>query len=119
MSTHLLSEVEQICSHVGVMHRGRLVAQEPLALLRARAIPRARVETSQPDDAADVLRGLGLDRVESGTSDASAVLGAVAPEKIVAALVHAGVPVRGFAVVAQDLEEVFVGLTGEGFDVSG
>jgi len=119
MSTHLLSEVEQICSHVGVMHRGRLVAQEPLALLRARAIPRARVETSQPDDAAEVLRDLGLDRVESGTTDASAVLGAVAPEKIVAALVHAGVPVRGFAVVAQDLEEVFVGLTGEGFDVSG
>jgi ABC-2 type transport system ATP-binding protein len=35
LSTHLLAEVEQICSHVGVMHRGRLVAQSSLAELRA------------------------------------------------------------------------------------
>jgi ABC-2 type transport system ATP-binding protein len=47
------------------------------------------------------------------------VLGAIQPEKIVAALVHDGVPVRGFAIAAADLEELFVSLTGEGFDVSG
>lgn len=29
LSTHLLSEVQQVCTHVGVMHRGRLVAQGP------------------------------------------------------------------------------------------
>jgi len=38
---------------------------------------------------------------------------------VVAALVHADVPVRGFDVRAADLEEMFVELTGEGFDVSG
>ena len=43
----------------------------------------------------------------------------VAPETVVAALVHDGVPVREFAVDAPDLEDVFVSLTGEGFDVSG
>ena len=58
LSTHLLSEVEQICTHVGVMHLGRLVAQEPLAELRAQAVPRVRVETERPDDAAAVLHGL-------------------------------------------------------------
>ncbi|HEU0240882.1 MAG TPA: ATP-binding cassette domain-containing protein, partial [Micromonosporaceae bacterium] len=31
LSTHLLSEVEQVCTHVGVMHLGRLVAQGGLA----------------------------------------------------------------------------------------
>ena len=36
-----------------------------------------------------------------------------------AALVHADVPVRGFAVTTPSLEDLFVGLTGEGFDVSG
>ena len=40
-------------------------------------------------------------------------------EKIVPNLVNAGVPVLGFAVLQPSLEDVFVSLTGEGFDVSG
>ena len=36
-----------------------------------------------------------------------------------AALVTAGVGLRGFVVDRPGLEDVFVGLTGEGFDVSG
>jgi ABC-type multidrug transport system ATPase subunit len=119
LSTHLLSEVEQICTHVGVMHLGRLVAQEPLAELRAGTVPRAAVDTDRPDDAARVLRAQGLSDVDVAGQVASGVLGEVAPEKAVAELVHQGVPVRGFAVVAPDLEDMFVSLTGEGFDVSG
>jgi ABC-2 type transport system ATP-binding protein len=119
LSTHLLSEVEQICGHVGVMHLGRLVAQAPLARLREQTTPRARVETDAPDDAARTLRQLGLTEVEVGGAEVTAVLGALAPEKVVAALVQDGVGVRAFGVVAPDLEEMFVALTGEGFDVSG
>jgi lantibiotic transport system ATP-binding protein len=119
LSTHLLSEVEQVCSHVGVMHLGRLVAQAPLEDLRRQAVPRARVDTDRPEDAARVLTGLGLSEVEVAPASASGVLGDIAPEKVVAALVHDGVPVRGFGVLAPDLEDVFVSLTGEGFDVSG
>ncbi|MGC9668526.1 ATP-binding cassette domain-containing protein [Planosporangium sp. 12N6] len=119
LSTHLLSEVEQICTHVGVMHLGRLVAQAPLAELRAGTVPRVRVETARPDDAARVLRELGLPGVDTAAGTATALLGRDEPEQVVAALVRRDVPVRGFAVVAPDLEELFVSLTGEGFDVSG
>jgi ABC-2 type transport system ATP-binding protein len=119
LSTHLLSEVEQVCSHVGVMHQGNLVAQSTLEDLRAEVAPRARVHTDRPADAARVLRELGLTEVTHDGSAATGLLGPLAPEKVVAALVHDGVPVRGFAVVAADLEEQFVALTGEGFDVSG
>jgi ABC-2 type transport system ATP-binding protein len=119
LSTHLLSEVEQICTHVGVMHLGRLVAQAPLAQLRAQAVPLVRVETSAPADAVRTLTGLGLTDVAAEVGAATGLPGDIAPEKIVAALVHDGVPVRGFALVAPDLEEMFVSLTGEGFDVSG
>lgn len=119
LSTHLLAEVEQVCTHVGVMHRGRLVAQEPLAELRSDAAPRARVLTDQPAEAARVLRALGLTEIAETAAEASGRLGAAAPEKVVAALVHDGVAVRGFAVEAPSLEDVFVQLTGRGFDVSG
>ena len=42
---------------------------------------------------------------------------AVEPEAVVAALVAAGVRVRGFATEQASLEDRFVALTGEGFDV--
>ena len=119
LSTHLLSEVEQVCTHVGVMHLGRLVAQAPLAELRAATKPRAHVETDKPKDAFRVLGELGLGDLEHSATGASGLLGGVAPEKVVETLVHAGVPVRGFRAGAPDLEELFVSLTGEGFDVSG
>jgi ABC-2 type transport system ATP-binding protein len=119
LSTHLLSEVEQICTHVGVMHLGKLVAQAPLAQLRAQAVPRVRVDTPAPTEAARTLTDLGVTEVAPERDAVTGLPGDVAPEKIVAALVHDGVPVRGFAFLAPDLEETFVSLTGEGFDVSG
>jgi ABC-2 type transport system ATP-binding protein len=119
LSTHLLSEVQQVCTHVGVMHRGRLVAQGPLAELGNRSTTRVEVRTPDGVRAAGVLTGLGLTSVGADGDTVTAVLGSVVPESVVAALVHAGVPVRGFQVLATDLEEMFVELTGQGFDVSG
>ena len=119
VSSHLLSEVEQMCSHIGVMHVGRLVAQGPVGQVRAGAQPRARVDTDRPEDAAGVLRRLGLTEVAVDHGHARALIGAVRPEDVVAELVGAGVPVRGFTVEAPSLEDLFVSLTGEGFDVSG
>ena len=61
----------------------------------------------------------GLADVAIEADQVTALLGEVAVEKIVPNLVNACVPVLGFAVVQPSLEDVFVGLTGEGFDVSG
>jgi ABC-2 type transport system ATP-binding protein len=123
VSSHLLAEVEQLCTHVGVMSGGRLVAQGTLEDFR-RSGGRARIEVRTPDiDAArTVLSRLGVD-VDAGhaASDLDRVAGAMpdssAPEDIVTALVTGGVRVRGFEVVGASLEQRFVELTGEGFDV--
>ena len=48
----------------------------------------------------------------------TAQLGDIDAESVVPALVRADVPVRGFRVAVADLEEMFVQMTGEGFDVS-
>jgi ABC-type multidrug transport system ATPase subunit len=119
VSSHLLAEVEQICSHVGVMYEGRLVAQGPLSELRADTVQTVRVDTDRTDDAARVLSELGLSEITSSPGYVTATLGDVAVEKIVPNLVNACIPVLGFAILRPSLEDVFVSLTGEGFDVSG
>jgi ABC-type multidrug transport system ATPase subunit len=119
LSSHLLSEVDQLCTDVGVMSVGRLVWQGRLADLRAQQEPFVRVETGQPADAARVLTECGLADVQAWDGYVRAALGTASPEQLVAALVRGDVGVRGFAVERASLEEQFVGLTGEGFDVSG
>jgi len=115
VSSHLLAEVEQICSHVGVMRTGKLVYQGPLADLRGQA--RLLVRTPQPEQAAHLLRELGLTGVSHAGLEVSADLGPMLPEVINERLVRAGVPVAGLETPRRSLEEEFVELTGEGFDV--
>lgn len=129
VSSHLLVEVEQMCTHVGVMRRGRMVAQGTLESLRSALSVRVRVETTAPSRAAEVLGELGLGQVRSDDAGASAELGADGPgsgpghdpdrdvEGVVVAMVRAEVPVRQVLVDRPALEELFVSLTGDGFDV--
>jgi ABC-2 type transport system ATP-binding protein len=119
VSSHLLAEVEQICSHVGVMSTGRLVFQGPLSDLRGRGEPRILIRTTDPATAAEVLGKLGLADIISADGQVSAVLAGQLPEKINAELVRAGVPVAGLETARPSLEDLFVELTGEGFDVNG
>jgi ABC-2 type transport system ATP-binding protein len=117
VSSHLLAEVEQVSTHVGVMRLGKLVFQGELAELRRTAAPRVAVRTGDVATTVEVFTKLGLADPVPGEDLVTAELGEAAPEKITAELVHAGVGVRGLSVEAPSLEDLFVGLTGEGFDV--
>jgi ABC-2 type transport system ATP-binding protein len=119
VSSHLLAEVEQVCTDVGVMRAGQLVFQGSLAQLRRTGSARVAVRTVDAKLAAKTLTTLGLNDAFSSADEASAILGDASPEVIAAELVRAGVGIRGFDVAAPSLEDLFVGLTGEGFDVNG
>jgi ABC-type multidrug transport system ATPase subunit len=119
VSSHLLAEVEQICSHVGVMRAGDLVFQGTLDEMRGRGVARILVRTAEPALAAQVLDELGLADVTVAGREVTAQLGEQAPETVCARLVHAGVPVAGLDTPRASLEDLFVELTGEGFDVNG
>jgi ABC-2 type transport system ATP-binding protein len=118
VSSHLLAEVEQICTHVGVMRSGRMVFSGPLADLRGGA-RRVLVRTPQPELAAKVMAELGLAGITESGQQVSADLGALLPEVICERLVRAGVPVAGLETPGRSLEDEFVELTGEGFNVDG
>ncbi len=117
VSSHLLAEIEQMCSHVAVMSKGKLVFSGELAALRAASGARLRVHTREAARAREVLAGLGVVPVHEADDSVLCELGDVPPERINAALVHAGVPVSQLVLERADLEELFVNLTGEGFDV--
>jgi len=120
VSSHLLGEVEQVCTHVGVMSRGRLLVQGLPQQLAADAEPTVVVSTTRAcvDGAARLLGDLGLVDVQAEGTALSARLGLVAPEKISAAMVGAGLDLVGLEVRRPSLESLFVELTGEGFDVA-
>ncbi|MCL1870329.1 MAG: ATP-binding cassette domain-containing protein [Promicromonosporaceae bacterium] len=120
VSSHLLAEIEQVCSHVGIMSRGRLVLQGDRSVLAARGDARVAVVTTPScvATAAEVLRGLGLGSPDVEGVRLVAPLGEVPPERVSAALVRGGVDLVGFEVRRSNLEQVFVELTGEGFDVA-
>jgi len=119
VSSHLLAEVEQICSHVGVMRAGELVFQGTLEEMRSRGTARILVRTAEPALASQVLAGMGLTDLALSGREVTAQLGEAAPETVCARLVHAGVPVAGLDTPRASLEDLFVELTGEGFDVNG
>ena len=111
VSSHLLAEVEQLCTRVGVLDRGRLVVQDDLDAL-TRPTGRTVVETTAPDAALGVLDG----RVEEVDGHRLLVRGADAAA-LNALLVAAGVPVHAIAVERRGLEQVVLEATGRSGDV--
>ena len=59
LSSHLLSEVEQIASHIGIIHEGRLLFQGTLAELQAKQQTELTVGVKQLDQAIECLERAG------------------------------------------------------------
>jgi ABC-2 type transport system ATP-binding protein len=110
LSSHLLAEVEQLCTRVGVVDRGRLVLEEDLATLRA-ATGRILVGTPDAAEAAAVLDG----QLEARDGD-RLVIRHGDPAALNALLVEAGVRVTSIHAEHRTLEQVVLELTGPGSD---
>jgi len=60
LSSHLLGEIEQTATHVGIIHQGRLVLEGELARLKAGLAPEITVETDDPARAAELAGARGF-----------------------------------------------------------
>ena len=119
ISSHLLVEIEQICTHLAVMSRGKIVAQGSVEELSASEILNLHLVTEQSAMALTALKSVGITgQVDGEVVSALVPNGQIAPEKIVQVLVEMGVGIKSFTLQAPTLEERFVLLTGEGFDVA-
>ncbi|MFH8789659.1 ABC transporter ATP-binding protein [Streptomyces roseoverticillatus] len=121
LSSHLLDEIEQVCTHAAVMAQGRLLTQGTVAGLASSARGRLAVTTPDTAEAVRVLKEHGVNDLTVEDDRVSGELPAAVRElaDLNAALVRAGVRVRSFGTARASLEDAFVALTGEGFDVAG
>jgi ABC-2 type transport system ATP-binding protein len=108
LSSHLLAEVEQLCTTAAVVHEGRLVAQDDVRTLVA-PTGRAFVTTSEPVKA---MVALGRRVLDVDGQRLTVDLAGEPAASLNARLVSEGVPVDGLAVERPTLEDVFLRLTG-------
>lgn len=119
ISSHLLVEIEQICTHLAVMSQGKIVAQGSVEELSKAEILNLHLVTPDIALAIETLESLEiLALVEENEVKALIAQGDIEPGAVVKRLVETGVEVVRFSISAPTLEERFVLLTGEGFDVA-
>ncbi|MEO8458339.1 MAG: ABC transporter ATP-binding protein, partial [Chloroflexota bacterium] len=113
LSSHILAELEQVCTHAAVMAKGKLVASGTVEeLIGGRQS--IYIEVDDIDKAMTVLKSTtGVVKVEPEPPAGLAVaLSGVERKDIVATLVHAGIGIETVA-TRRRLEEAFLGMMGE------
>jgi len=112
LSSHLLSEVEQTCTRIGVISKGRMVAEGTIDEVRGRA---QLIVRADPADRAHALlqEWFGADRVSIRADGAFRLrVGSEEAGAINHRLVMLGISVTEFRAAERSLEEVFIELTG-------
>ncbi len=118
MSSHILGEVDQLATRIGIVHRGRLVEELDRDALEAHRDRRLEVETRDLDLAEAALRAAGMSPRRLVRGDETAILelrepqALDRPDAVAVLLVSAGTPPIRLAVARESLEDHFIRLTG-------
>ena len=114
LSSHLLSEVEQIASHIGIIHEGRLLFQGPLSELQEAQQVQLTLGVSQPDQAVQCLTvsGWSVQRRADGFLTVSAATSEEAI-RINNQLIGERIEVFHLSLTQASLEDIFLTLTRE------
>jgi ABC-type multidrug transport system ATPase subunit len=113
LSSHLMSEVEQVCDRVGVINRGRLVSEGTVDELRGHESLWVRAE---PLEAAERVLGTvaGVEQVARLDGGLRIAANPAAAPTINRALVEAGIAVSELRPERDSLEKIFLELTQDG-----
>jgi ABC-2 type transport system ATP-binding protein len=118
ISSHILSELEEVCSHVVILEAGRLIAQGTsseiatgLAVARRVRIRAVADDMTKLREALDGRAGVSEVREEDGGVEAELIGGDEEAAALLAALIAEGVRVVGFSNIETGLEEIFMQVT--------
>lgn len=116
VSSHLMSELQDMAQHVVVVGRGRVIADSSVAeLIAAISGDRVRLRTSAPETVAAALAAAGGQVVEAD----GLVVRRLAAERIVAVLTANGLPFSELTPHRATLEEAYLDLTGDAIEYRG
>ncbi len=113
VSSHLLTEIDQMATHVGIIDKGQLIFQDSLAALHEHSRSRMILRTDNDRAALGILTHAGIPAEWSNqaiflkTAEDGTVMQAVA------ALVHADIGVLRLTEQQMSLEDIFLHLTGK------
>ena len=114
-SSHLLTEVQELAGRVGILNRGKLIAEDTLSNLGSALEMKPRLHITVADDlevAAGVIRDLeGVEEAEVSREELLVTLDAKAKVKVLSRLEQKGIVVQDFRTEDPSLEEVFLKFT--------
>ena len=109
VSSHVLAEVSQLADEVVIIHRGKLVAHQPVVELIAQAAGATRVRSPQAAALLVRLRAAGID----AEADGERLAVHAPPERVGDLAAEAGIPLHELVADTGSLEEAFLELTAE------
>ena len=108
ISSHVLAEIARLADEVAIIHRGRLIAHEPLEALTARAVGGTLVRSPQAEELRAQLAREGID---AALVDPGELRAAGPPDRVGELAAGAGIVLHELRGVEASLEEVFLELT--------
>lgn len=113
VSSHLLAEIDQMATDVGIIDKGELIFQDSLLILHEHSRSRIHFETDHNEEAFQMLRRAGL---PVRMVDSAFYLDNVSDENVIRAVrlcVEAGFGVLRVTEQQKSLEDIFLSLTGK------
>lgn len=114
ISSHMLSEIEKMCTHVGVIHHGRILYQGIIENLPVMAESRLEIKVQDIPRALAILKRQGM---EGSFSHNSTITLPVENEQQIASvnrfLVEDGIAIFGLVLHQNNLEDIFISLTND------
>ncbi|MCG0050787.1 ABC transporter ATP-binding protein (plasmid) [Priestia aryabhattai] len=114
VSSHLLSEIDQMATQVGIITEGKMIFQDSIEVLRKKRQPLLKIAVNNTLEASNILKDKGIIPT---IHKESLWVSQTDPEfvsEINSTLVHSGLSVYRLEEVKRTLEDIFLDLTGKG-----
>lgn len=112
ISSHLLSEIEKLVTHLGIINKGKMMFQGTLDELKSKQQQSLSVIVETNDDAA-TLQIIAANNLTSSFKNGKITMSAISKEQIAninQQLVNRGVEVYEIRIIENDLETIFIDL---------